>query len=79
LSLKLQAHAEITWTAFVYPVADAPLSWKLTQKYQDGIDTGWSLLCAKNGKYPPNGLNEPPLKTVDRFFPPQKQPAEPGS
>jgi hypothetical protein len=79
LSLQLQAQAEITWTAFVYPVADAPLSWKLTQKYQDGIDTGWSLLCAKNGKYPPNGLNEPPLKTVDRFFPPKKQPAEPGS
>jgi hypothetical protein len=71
LSLRLQADAEITWTAFVYPVADAPLSWKLTQKYQDAIDTGWNLLCAKNGdKYPPNGLNESPLKTVDRFFPP---------
>lgn len=69
-SQRLVGEAEITWTAFVFPAGKeaAPLSWKLTRSQQDAIGAAWNQV--RDGKVPPveNGLNEPPLQTLDRFF-----------
>jgi hypothetical protein len=71
-SRQLVPEAEITWTAFVFQAGEqaAPLSWKLTASQQQAIDDAWEQIVAGKGAEIGNGLNEAPLKTVDRFFRP---------
>jgi hypothetical protein len=68
--------AEVTWTTFVFNQDDAPLSWKLTQGQQGAIDAAWRDICAGKSVAVPNGLDEPPLATVDRFFHRRKEGAD---
>jgi hypothetical protein len=62
----------ITWTAFVFHTEtgrNPPLSWKLTQNQKNAIDDAWDRLVRGESPEIPNGLQEHPLATLDRFFP----------
>lgn len=72
---SIAGETEITWTAFVFQPRDnkgIPLSWKLTARQKANIDTAWNDLLDKRNSNPkppiPNGLNESPFQTLDRFF-----------
>jgi hypothetical protein len=67
---------EITWTAFIFQPSDShyltPLSWKLTRSQVAEIGKAWERIVRDQRDHDvpeiPNGLDEAPLKTVDRFF-----------
>jgi hypothetical protein len=63
---------KVIWTEFVYDPNgedhDAPLSWKLTKHQQERIETFWGKATGKD--YKAGNLQEPPLKTIERFFDP---------
>jgi hypothetical protein len=67
---ELLEHAEISWTAFVCLTDHtAPLSWKLTEKQKADIDCAWERIKNDDQHIIPPGLEDPPLKTLDHFFP----------
>jgi hypothetical protein len=48
---------------------EVPLSWKLTRKQRAAIESAWQKVVeTKVALDNSNGLSEPPLCTVDRFF-----------
>lgn len=72
---SIAGETEITWTEFVFQWGDKkgiPLSWKLTASQKANIESAWNDLLSRRNSTPkppiPNGLNESPFQTLDRFF-----------